>query len=98
MRHRFAFKRLRITGAVTAAFRVLRSIEINGGPDSISGVDRGDGRHRAPLEVHKMTLFKGNLSQNLTSPNPQQDRLSRSSFAGIADFAGTGPAGNTCRE
>jgi hypothetical protein len=45
-----------------------------------------------------MTLFKSNLSQNLTSPNPQQDRLSSSSFAGMAHFAGTGPAGRTCRE
>jgi hypothetical protein len=45
-----------------------------------------------------MTLFRSSLSQNLTSPNPQQDRLSRSSFAGMAHFAGTGPAGSTCRE
>jgi hypothetical protein len=58
----------------------------------------GERANAALLEVHQMTLFKSNLSRNLTSPNPEQDRLSRSSFAGMAHFADTGPAGRTCRE
>jgi hypothetical protein len=80
------------------AFHVFRSIELSGEQPPSSGVNRGDDRYHAPLEVHKMTLFKSNLSRNLTSPNPQQDRVFRSSFAGMAHFADTGPAGRTCRE
>jgi hypothetical protein len=45
-----------------------------------------------------MTLFKSNLSRNLTSLNLEQDRVCRNSFAGMAHFAETGPAGRTCRE
>lgn len=43
-----------------------------------------------------MTLFKEALQDHLT-PAPVDD-LARASYAGMAHFAGTGPAGKTCRE
>jgi hypothetical protein len=43
-----------------------------------------------------MTLFKKALQDHLTAA--PVDVLARASHAGMAHFAGTGPAGETCRD
>lgn len=43
-----------------------------------------------------MSLFKESISEHLTSS--PIDRFARMSVPGMAHFAGTGPAGATCRE
>ncbi len=43
-----------------------------------------------------MTLFKDHISDHLT-PAPA-DHAARRTFPGMVHFAGSGPAGSTCRE
>jgi hypothetical protein len=45
-----------------------------------------------------MTLFKQDIQEHLTAPNPEQTRQARASHPGMAHFAGTGPRGMTCRQ
>lgn len=43
-----------------------------------------------------MSLFKESIQDHLTAS--PADPMARASFPGMAHFAGTGPAGKTCRE